>query len=106
VVRAGPLPHQGCRAVLGAAPGSPTPLSRSAAPGLPMPGGLGMASDIPAAAAAPARPPARPPRTIMENRPAKRLASPQSHANQQARAGYGDRLLGVRLAGRAPTSQL
>jgi hypothetical protein len=36
-----------------------------------LPGGLGMASDIPAAAAAAteaaARPPARPPRTIAEN---------------------------------------
>jgi len=61
VVRAGPLPHQGCRAVLGTAPWPPTPLSRSAAPGLPLPGGLGMASDIPAAAAAAARPTDDPP---------------------------------------------
>jgi hypothetical protein len=69
VVRAGPVPLQGRRAVLGPAPGPSAPLPRSAAAALPVPGGLGMAPDIPAAATAtPARPPTRRPRAITENR--------------------------------------
>ena len=52
VVRAGLLPHQDFRAVLGAAPYPPPRLSRPAASRLPLPGWPGVAPDV--AAAAPA----------------------------------------------------
>ena len=65
MVREASLPHQGRSAELGPAHGPPTPLPRAATSGLPVPGGLGMAPDIPAATtAAPART-----RAIAENRP-------------------------------------
>lgn len=91
VVREGPLPHQDRGAELGPAHG-PAPPPRAATPGLPLPGRLRMAPDIPAAATAtPART-----RTIGENRPVNRC-HPLPRAGRQARVPRAQQR-GVRLA--------